>query len=299
MHSPVATPRSLDHLVLPTTSLGVAKARLTALGFTVAPVGTHPFGTANCCVHFADGTFLEPLAVADRAAADEAMAAGNVFVARDNVYRARHGEEGFSALVMATDNAAEDHARFVAESISAGEMLAFSRPFMTADGAQDTASFLLAFAADPDAPDSFFFTCERVRVPKVDRATLTRHANGAASIREVVLSTSEPARFRPFLETFLGCPGVPAENGAGLRFETAKGTVALLDPDVLQYSFGIEAREEHGLRLRAVGFDVPGLALARSVLSKNGISGELHGKRIIVPPAAGQGATFAFEAMNR
>ncbi|RUU90742.1 VOC family protein, partial [Mesorhizobium sp. M7A.T.Ca.TU.009.01.3.1] len=31
----------LDHLVLPTHSLDVARARLTALGFVVAPTGIH------------------------------------------------------------------------------------------------------------------------------------------------------------------------------------------------------------------------------------------------------------------
>ena len=57
--------KPLDHVVLPVADLGVARARLTALGFTVAPDGLHPFGTANCCVYLADGTFLEPLAVGD------------------------------------------------------------------------------------------------------------------------------------------------------------------------------------------------------------------------------------------
>ncbi|TIX38964.1 MAG: VOC family protein, partial [Mesorhizobium sp.] len=60
-----ARPHPLDHLVLPTASLDVARARLTLLGFTVAPTGIHPFGTENCCVFLTDGTYLEPLAVAD------------------------------------------------------------------------------------------------------------------------------------------------------------------------------------------------------------------------------------------
>ena len=55
-------PRAIDHLVLPTDSLGVARARLSALGFTVAPDAQHPFGTGNCCVYLQDGTYLEPLA---------------------------------------------------------------------------------------------------------------------------------------------------------------------------------------------------------------------------------------------
>ena len=63
------SPHPLDHLVLPTASLDVARARLTSLGFVVAPTGIHPFGTENCCVFLADGTYLEPLAVGDEQAA--------------------------------------------------------------------------------------------------------------------------------------------------------------------------------------------------------------------------------------
>jgi len=46
----------LDHLVLPTRSLDVARARLSSLGFVVAPTGIHPFGTENGCVLLADVT---------------------------------------------------------------------------------------------------------------------------------------------------------------------------------------------------------------------------------------------------
>jgi hypothetical protein len=94
--------RPIDHLVLPTASLEAARARLGALGFTVAPTGVHPFGTINACVYFADGTFLEPLAVGDAALADAAVSAGNVFIARDRLFRLSHGDEGFSALVFGT-----------------------------------------------------------------------------------------------------------------------------------------------------------------------------------------------------
>src|SRR5690348_9960814 len=100
--SPSDEGRSLDHLVLPVPSLATARQRLAELGFTVAPEGVHPFGTANCCVYLADGTFLEPLAVADADAQGEAAIRGNVFAARDIAYRFRRGENGFSAVVFGT-----------------------------------------------------------------------------------------------------------------------------------------------------------------------------------------------------
>src|SRR4051812_14633197 len=140
-----STTHPLDHLVLPTASLAVARARLTSLGFIVAPTGIHPFGTENCCVFFADDTYLEPLAVGDEHAAASAIAGGNVFVARDRLYRAKLGDEGFSAVVLGTGNAGADHARFAEAGLSAGDMLSFSRAFTDASGKSDMASFKLAF----------------------------------------------------------------------------------------------------------------------------------------------------------
>lgn len=115
---PTTGTHPLDHLVLPTGSLEVARARLTSLGFVVAPTGIHPFGTENCCVFLADGTYLEPLAIGSEQAAIEAAAAGNVFVARDRAYRESRGDEGFSAVVLGTGNADADHVRYVEAGLS-------------------------------------------------------------------------------------------------------------------------------------------------------------------------------------
>src|SRR5690606_23956290 len=112
--------------------------------------------------YLGDGTFLEPLSVGNGEQTAAAARDGNVFVTRDRLYRDRNGDDGFSALVLGTTDASADHVRFVEAGISAGEMLAFSRPFTDAAGNADTASFLLAFAAEEASPDCFFFTCERV-----------------------------------------------------------------------------------------------------------------------------------------
>ena len=192
---PFGPPRLLDHVVLPTASLDVARARLTKLGFTVAPNGVHPFGTENACVYFADGTFLEPLAIDDERKAFEAARKGNVFTARDDAYRYRRSNEGFSAVVFRTADADKDHQDFVGWGFSAGPMLDFSRDFVGPDGRKDTASFRLAFAADLRAPDVFFFTCQRVKVPDVDRSVLQHHTNGVRGVAAVVLAAPEASSF--------------------------------------------------------------------------------------------------------
>ena len=249
----------LDHLVLPTRDLETAHARLGALGFTVAPQGTHPFGTVNRCVYFADGTFIEPLAVGDAGAVGQAAASGNAFVGRDRAFRTRNGEEGFSAVVFGTDDADADHARYAAAGGSAGRRLDFSRPVVDASG--------------------------RVR------AALQAHPNGAVRIREVAGVADAPAGKLRFLAQAADAPATPmAENGLVL----SNAVVSLYDPAGFERRFGIGA-EPAQLRFSAIVFGVGNTGIVQALLADKGVSHHLRGDRVIVPPVAGQGAAFVFE----
>lgn len=288
-------PRPLDHLVLPTASLQTARARLAALGFTVAPVGIHPFGTANACVFFADGTYLEPLAVADDREAAEATRSGNVFVARDAAYRSRRGDDGFSALVFGTDDARADHEAFVGKGVSAGDILDFSRGFSDAGGNAGTASFRLAFAADSRSPDVFFFTCQRVNVPKVDRGALQSHTNGVTGIAGVVLSARDPAEFAGIVRTVSGVSAGEPGNGRQVRISTRNTVIDILDDAELAARFGFEPAGDGGLRARAIRFSVGEVRAVGSLLQAAHIAYDTIDGRIVVPPTPGQGAAFIFE----
>jgi Glyoxalase-like domain len=297
MNTTPRVPRPVDHLVLPTADLDVARARLEKLGFIGAPVGRHPFGTENVCVFFGDDSFLELLAVGQRETCEAEARNGNVFVARDQAWRFRNGHEGFSALAMGTQDAKADHNAFVQAGISAGNILNFSRPFRTPDGKEDTAGFRLAFAADLRAPDTFFFTCERVNTPKVDRTALQAHANGAVMLREVVLSEVNPTDFQYPLQEVINQRDVNAHS-FGMDLRSANAKVTVLTAQGLRSFYGIDADEtERGLRLQAFVLAVRDLAAVESLLTKNNIPFEKRGSRLIVHKAPGQGAAIAFEAL--
>lgn len=272
-------PRPLDHVVLPTGDLALARDRLSALGFSVSPQGTHPFGTINCCVYLSDGTFLEPLAVGDRVAADKAVGEGNEFVARDRAFRDAHGEEGFSAVVFGTDDADADHAEFVAAGVSAGERLDFSRAFVDASGKSDVASFRLAFAAQPSTEaDAFFFTCERANVPAVDRSALQAHANGASRVLAIELAAGNIAAASKLLATVAGS----SADDAGVALANAQLAIRN-EPNV------------SGIHLEAMVFAVADLAATKALLVERAVAHDLDSERLVVPAAPGQGATFIFE----
>ena len=274
--------RRLDHLVLPVAGLDAARARLTRLGFTVAPQGTHPFGTVNVCVYFADGTFIEPLAVGDAETVKAAMAQENSFVLGDARFRAAIGEEGFSAIVLATGDAEADHAAFVARGTSGGPMVEFSRPSLDKDGNADIASFRLAFAAPAGGADAFFFACERRKVPAIDRSALERHENGATRILAVHAEAADPAPFAAFLAGMAGGEAVLGDNFAEIALENAALVVR---------RNGEAARP----RLTGLTYGVRDLAAVAALFEAGGIVFERRASRLNVPPVRGQGAEFVFE----
>ncbi len=283
--------------MLPTAVLETARARLEALGFTVSPVGVHPFGTENACVYLADGTFLEPLVVGDATRAAEAVAANNVFVARDQAFCERHGAEGLSAVVFATRNADADHDAFVRAGVSAGPRLDFSRPFVDASGKQDTASFRLAFAAEAAVPDTFFFTCERANAPKVDRSALQAHANGARRITAVVGCAEDPAAHRQFFEAVTGAP-VTSPAAGRIEVCLPNAAIAIADAAGFTTEFGLDAPSGSPLRLAAIVFGVASLGQAKALFDAGDVGYQQRGSRLVVPPAPGQGAIFAFEELS-
>lgn len=288
------TPRQIDHLVLPVTELSAARARLSELGFTVADDARHPFGTENCCVFLADGSYLEPLGIANREDCEAAARDGNVFVARDQAFRFRRGPDGFSAIAMATSDAWADDQRFSAAGLSAGSVLEFSRDMTTPDGATATGSFRLAFAADLRAPDFFLFSSERVVPLPGDRSALERHANGVTALAEVVLFEKNPTDFQYLLQEAADEREVEA-NSFGMSVETLRGRIAVLNEAGLSGFFGMAPpAADRGLKGVAVVLRTGDLAACRALFAERKIEFHERDGRLLVPPQPGQGVLFVF-----
>jgi len=290
-----SSPHPLDHLVLPTMSISSARERLGKLGFTVAADAVHPFGTENACVFLADQTYLEPLGVSDRERCAASARDGNVFTARDQAFRFRLGDEGFSGIAFGSADAAADDRRFRAGGISAGRVLEFSRPVRMPDESQSVAGFRLAFAADLRAPDFFAFVCERTHPLPSDRSALERHANGVVGMAEVALSTRDPAAFAGFLSEACG-GGAVARHSFGLTVQTANVRLAIMTPEGLEAFYDLRiGPADPGLRARAILFRVRDLSVTAAHLAANGVTYMRAGNRILIKAALGQGALFAFE----
>jgi hypothetical protein len=288
------TARKIDHLVLPVGDLALARKRLSALGFTVAPDGLHPFGTANACIFLKDGIYLEPLALADRRKAGAAAKRGNVFVERDMAFRNRRGRQGLSAIVVASDDAGDDHQRFVAAGISAGEPLEFARIMKSPDGDEREGRFRLAFAAQQEASDFFAFACQRVVSFAQDMGSLLMHANAVIGLKEVVLAAETPLESAFLLQNVLSAD---AEDGeAGMIFSAENARVRVLNGEQLLQEFGpAGAAVGLGLSGQAVIFRTADLAVTEITLAANDVAFIRRDGRVLVSPVPGQGVFFGFE----
>ncbi len=290
----VNVPRRLDHVVLPVCDLETARARLSRLGFTVAPDARHPFGTENACVFLGDGTYLEPLAIAQRETCEAAAQKGNVFVARDQAFRFRNGADGFSALAFATQDAAADHAGFVETGFSAGRPLSFSRVFDDGKGSKSKAAFKLAFAGDLRSPDSFMFTCQRMGETP-DRSRLQKHPNGVTGLASVVLCETNPSDFQYFLQE-VSNQRETGSDSFGINLQTGPVKISVYNEDGMRSWFGLEpSTKERGLRIAGLVFKVRKLDKIRQVFDGSAVSHRALHNRLIVDRAQGQGAFFAFE----
>ncbi|WP_206453918.1 VOC family protein [Aurantimonas marina] len=285
--------RALDHVVLPFASLDEARGLLTGLGFTVAPDAVHPFGTGNACVFFADGTYFEPLAIADPAAYQAAKTAGNLFVARDAGFRSRHNLPSISALAFRSVDAVGDRAALAQNRLAEAELVEFSRNFQTPAGVDGSVSFRLAFAsAEPDSHVYFFF-CQLLHAEAPDRSALTHHANGVSGLARIVLSDHSPDKSRELLATVSDARADESGHGE-LCFELANTSLHVLSNASLVENYGVEQDAPGGLSVRGIVLNVADMAAPRACLAAGGYSAKMTGGRLVVPFGA-NGSFIAFE----
>lgn len=284
----------IDHLVLPVEDLDVARRRFEALGFTVAPDARHPFGTENACVFFANRTYLEPLAVADRMEVDENARKGMVFLRRYLAYRFRNGLEGFSKLALKSDDAAADHGRYEEEGFADGPVFAFERKAASEAG-EKTIGVRLAFAADEMAPDVTLFACQHINTEIFWAPERTTHANGARGVVEVVMTEDNPTDFQYLLQAVTEVRDDRASS-FGLHFSVPNGRISVLTPTAFEAMYGEPAPNlGRGLRLAAFVVAVADLQAVAAILGLSAIAFQQSGDMLIVPPAPGQGAPIVFK----
>jgi Glyoxalase-like domain len=285
--------RKFDHLVLCAEDLDRARQFYATIGFTLTPRALHPFGTANSLVQL-QGNFLELLSIADPALIPKVEPGKFSFAAYNETFLKKR--EGFSMLVFATSDAAADAAEFKKNRLSDYDVFHFGREATLPDGSKAQVDFSLAFVTSPAMPEAAFFTCQQHAPQYFWRPEFQRHANGAISIVEVVMSAARPDDHKNFLESLVQAPA--QVSSAGLSIGEGGQRLTVLNHAGLAACFPEIPHSDSGdgPRLDAYGIEVADLDAARALLTSAGVAFRSMPRSLVLPPSAAFGVAIEFKA---
>ncbi len=284
--------RAIDHLVLCVRDLDAARDFYRRLGFTLTPPALHPWGTGNSLAQM-QGSFLEILAVVEKGKIAPPPAGGFGF----GWFNANFLEkrEGFSMLVLQTQDAKADHAAFAASGLDAHPPFYFERKATLPGGGTATVAFTTAFVTDKRMPEAGFFTCQQHTPQYFWKPEYQKHANGAQGVVEIVMRAPDPAAFAPFFAGLQGRDAVRTGKGR-LDVTLGGGSLSVLDPaGIAQRYPGMEFAGATDSPV-FVGYRVavPDLGAVEALLKKNGIVAQRIGDAVTIGPRDGFGAAIEF-----
>lgn len=275
------TRRRIDHLVVAVHDLDGAAAFYGRLGFQVGARNRHPWGTENRLIQFGR-SFIELITVGDDAGAIPEHAPGRfsfgAFV-RDTL-RTR---EGLAMLVLGSDDAAADAARFARAGLGTFEPFFFERTGRRPDGRETRVAFTLAFAVDPGGAEAGFFVCQQHYPENFWNPAFQQHDNGATGIAAVGMAAADPGAHARFLAGLSESSAHPEPDG-GVSLVLDGATLRVRPDPALQ----------GGLHLRSITIAVPDVASQAARLAAERIAAGVEQGGVAIPREAAFGVTLRF-----
>jgi hypothetical protein len=241
-------PRGLDHIVHAVRDLDAAADAYRKLGFTVGARNRHAWGTHNHVVQF-PGFFIEILTMAepDKLGEDGFSV---MFGKYHQKFLERH--EGFSMLLLESQDAGADEREFVRARIAASSAMRFERDARRPDGSEVKVAFSLAFARDPLAPELGLAVCQQHYPENFWNPDFQHHANGASGVLGVIMVAADPSEHASVISAFAGA-SASQSSADQFTIKTPRGEITVMTPVVFQDRFGVEAPDvSEGARLAAL-----------------------------------------------
>ncbi len=166
----------IDHIVIAVNHLDEASAAFDAAGFTVTPGGSHPTGTHNALIAFADGSYLELIAIEK-----PDLAKGHPWFERMG------GKQGFVTFAVGADPLDYELERLTSLGITAVDRKDGAR--LRPDG-QQLQWKSAALQTDPAVPLPFLIQDVTDRTLRVPSGKDAEHKNGVKGTTGVTIVTS-------------------------------------------------------------------------------------------------------------
>jgi len=262
------------------------------MGFTLTPPATHPFGTGNSLAQMRS-SFVELLSVVDPARIPSHDTRRFSFAAHNAEFLSRG--EGMSMLVLSSEDARADEARWREAGLTTFEPVYFERNARLPDGSEAKVAFTIAFVVNERMPNTVFFCCQQHAPEAFWQPEYQRHANGAENFSSITLTAGDPRGHAAFFQALFGESGVEVV-GETLRIQTMMGEVEVIPPGAVSRRFAGVPGLTRGpqARFAAAGIQVSNLEAVEACLQQGGIDCLRTHDRIMVPPAACFGLALEF-----
>ncbi len=202
----------IDHIAIVVDDLDDASANFERAGFTVTPGGSHPTGTHNALIPFADGTYLELIAIEDPKQG-----------ANHPWFQRMAGKQGFVAFAIAAEPLEYELARLASLGIASVNARDGARRRPDGQQVEWKSSDL---ESGPPVFLPFLIQDVTDRSLRVPKGRETRHANGVEGTTGLTIVTSDLDSARAAYGKLLSAPVAALDHG----FEGAQ--------ESWRYSFG-------------------------------------------------------------
>lgn len=227
--------KGIDHLVLAGRDLDAMRAVYARLGFTLTAKAQHPFGTGNTAIQL-HGSYLELLAVTEPDRIVEPQPGHFSFSAFNRDYLRRH--EGFSMLVLGTQDAAGDISSWREAGLQTYAPFDFSRMASLPEGGEKRIGFSLAYTSTQDAPWLGHFACQHHAPEYFAQPQYMTHENTAHAICDVWISGDDALGLVDHMRIFIGGDAVQEAPGRAV-FHTPRGAIVLADAEAFRTAFDV------------------------------------------------------------
>ena len=262
--------RKIDHIVLAVADLDKAADFYEKCGFTITAKSMHPFGTGNRLA-LLDTAYVELLAVIEPEKIPPMRPDGFSFADFNKTFLDKR--EGFSMMVISSENPETDHKRLSDNAIETYPVMRFSRKAVIETGEEVEYAFSTIFASSPMFQESAVFFCRHHHQKELFyRPGFQNHENGAIDPADVVLISNTPEKTAEAYETFLGAPSGRAFDGS-LFINLENGTFHILSPEEFNHRFGDPAHAGFSGNpvFGAVTFRIKQIETIKKRLEQNGI----------------------------
>ena len=214
-------PFGIDHPLIASHDIVGLRNRLISLGFTMTPVGRHPWGTNTSLAMF-PGCLIEIMGICDEALLDQHPA--GAFRFGRHIQRHLAMREGVALTALHSHDARADARAARRAGLNLAGYLEFGRDVTLPDGRAGRTRTSLALLPNAAFPRLSFFLCQQHRPDLIYVPDWQDHANTAQGIAGVTIRAEE-ADQRAIRRQLGALYGVPRDVPGGFCLETANGTI--------------------------------------------------------------------------